>query len=1093
MSTPGKLTVYRHETLAPLAKMLAHTMAATTYPDPLTKTVVAVPSFAVARWLTDQLARSDGGVGAHVANLLTPFPATLIDELLVAVLADGADGLYQPERLMWTILYLLRRDLATEPCYEPLKAQLTPRAGQQSGLAFARHSAELFDRYIRHRPELLDRWQAGQNSDRRLEPLAKHLRWQPVLWRAITDTLSEDPPHVRLKKAITRLSHPDTAAFADVLADRYRVFGVHALPVSELALFDAVARHREVTLYLLTPSRTWLFGSELTLNNRSLEVFTRHAQAQHRQVQQGLTNATVIDLDETTRPTTALGVVQQHLRTDTPPTPATRAVLLPADNSVSVHACQGLVRECDAVKDRLLGLLDADETLALRDIAIVTPDLARIAPLIAGVLADGDQPGEQARNYPQLPFAIKDRSVAKANPLAETLTQLFTLAQSRVTLSQIADLLHREVVCAQLELNPAEVSAIVALLRAAGVRWGIDGAHRFTLSGVDDPVGSFAYGFDRIVLGLAVPNQGERVVFDVSPYAALSTEDMQQFLTVLSFLTDVFQRITTWRGPKTLNGWVDETVQVLDTLLQPAPDAFQQQTDTDTIAQIVGRLAEAAGEHAELEVSLTEFMQVFHGACAKHGVAGTSDIGITVSSLHGIRGLPFRVVCLVGMNDHALAGAPSDVVHDLIATQPDINDVTMKEETRQLVFDALMQASDHLIITYTATDPRTGERNASARILDDLNELFATHLTMPDESSVLDAITHTHPRQLTNPTYYDPQSPLLRTDRALLDLARPTQKLTPTDATRAVTAPRFHTTTPLGAIEPITLPALSSALQDPSRAYLYRHGIQVVADVDAPDDRDLFTLDGLARYAVYDEVMAWRDELTLDAFVDAAMPRGVLPTGSFGRRAKHQLHRFVADLKHHRSALANPPSVLEVRLDFDGFALTGEVTRHADTIVGYDASSNPISTELAVWLSMLAASVQTGVPHQGIVMFRAQQTLATHHFEAPSDGDACYALLAQLVALQRTMTATPIPLFARTSSAYAAKLQEGKDVDEALTAAEKHWFSAYSGLGDATKAAVRFVYGIDLPFARVACDKAFHQLATDVFTPLIDARVKDGS
>ncbi|MEX2533256.1 MAG: exodeoxyribonuclease V subunit gamma [Nitriliruptoraceae bacterium] len=1088
MTPTSGLTVYRHETLPPLASVLADTIDETIEADPLTQTVVAVPSFAVARWLSDALATHHGGAYAHVANLATPFPATVIDAVLTAVLDDAASQLFTPDRLTWTILSLLRRDQSSEPAYTSLQQQLAPEAGERSGVAFARHTADLFDRYIKHRPELLDRWCDADDTDRFGQPLGPHLAWQPVLWRSLCAAISEDPPHVRLTKAITRLSGTDTSGFNERLAERYSVFGVHALPASELALLNAVSHHRPVNLYLLTPSRTWPLGSDPQPNNPSLDVFTRHAQTQHRQVAKALTNATVNDLDVPSNGTTALSVLKRHLLTDTPPKQSERAVLQPDDNSVSLHACHGIVRECDAVKDHLLALLDADPTLQLRDIAIISPDLPAIAPLIAGVLADGDELGQNRRNHPQLPFAIRDRSVATANPLAETLTQLLTLAQSRVTLNDVSDLLHREVVREQLGLTTAEIGDLVALLRTAGVRWGIDSKHRLALSGVADTTGSFAYGFDRIVLGLAVPNQGERVVYDVSPYAALATDDMQRFLTVLSFLTDVFAHLSTWREPRSLTTWIDATVQILDTLLKPPADAFQRQTDTDTIAQILGALANDTTEHASLTVSLAEYIDVFERACAKHGVTGTSDTGITVSSLLGIRSLPFRVVCLLGMNDTALANATSDVVHDLIATQPDPNDTSAKDETRQLVFDTLINATEHLIVTYTATDPRTGDNKPNARVLDDLIELIDTHLIGHDATSATSRLTVTHPRQLTHAAYYDPQSPLLRTDQALLHIAAAAQTRTFDGVGQPLVQPHLATPTAVQPQDSATLTSLISALQDPARAYLLRHGIRVVADEDMPNDRDLFALSGLPRYAVYDEAMSWRDDGTLDAFIDAFTSRGVLPTGSFGTIAKHELQAFVTDLRHVRRELADCPTLLPLTLAIDDVTLNGDVARYAHTIVSYDASSDPARSELAVWVQVLAVSAQTGIPHDGIVIYRNKNKLSIRNVNAPPKVDGCVDILTRLIKTSQAITTTPTPFFVRTSYAYAEKICAGKDVSKAVNAAQGKWHDAYRRMGEATKPAVRYLYGFDLPLDQLMADGRFHVLATDVFGPLFEAR-----
>lgn len=1089
MSTPVGLHVYRHETLPPLAHALADTLTHTRQPDPLTQTIVAIPSFAVARWLTDQLAKDNDTATGHVANLATPFPGGLIDAVLAAVLHDDATGAYTPERLTWTILSLLRENVATECAYTPLARQLDT-GGSRSGVAFARHSAHLLDRYIRYRPELLDRWHDGDDTDQNGRPLAPHLAWQPVLWRAVNQRVTDSPPHVRRRDAIRMLTTEPTESLTGLHPASYNLFGVHGLQTSDLDVLVALAKHRAVNLFLLTPSRTWDATGDPQPDNPSLDVFTRHAQAQHREVARALTGHTVTDLDDTHSAPTALGVIQQHLKNDRVPALNLRHVVTENDNSIQIHACQGIVRECDAVKDTLLKLLDADDTLELRDIAILTPDINQIAPLLAGVLSDGDQQHSNERNFPRLSYAIRDRSVAKANPLAETIVALYTLAASRVSLNDISDLVHRDTIATQLRLTDDDITTVIDLLRDAGVRWGIDGQHRQAVSQNPDPSGSFAAGFDRIIVGLAVPNAGDRVLYDVAPYAALAADDMHRFLTVYTFLNDLFTRVVTWREPRALGAWIDETVRLFDTVLSAPADAYERHSETDTIVKILTELADDANDNQNQAVSLTEFIDVFDRACAKHGVATHDDTGITVSSLLGLRSLPFRIVCLLGMNDAALARATSDVVHDLIATQPDVNDTTARDETRQFVFDALINTTQHLIVTYTATDPRTGEPKPNARILDDLNELLDTHLAAPNSQSAAEHLTVTHPRQLTHPAYYDPGTPLWRSDRAGLALAKNVHRRHDQTSSDGPLPARFARPSPPLQDTQIGLQRLAASLKDPTRTYLARHGINVVSDDDVPDDRDLFTLAGLNRWAVYDAAMNWANDDTLDQFIDALTYRGLLPTGTFGTLAQEDLAGFVAALRAQRNQLADTPTRIPIDLSLGTGTLVGDVTVYGNTIVRYDASENPTKTELALWIDMLVASITTETAHRGIVIHRHKTGVATKQFEAPSASDSCAAFLDTIVGLHQQAQTAPLPFFARTSQAYAKKMiAGGAPVDEAIKAAKNQWDS-FQGFGEKTQETVRYVYGIDMPFERIAADERFHQYATEIFYPLLSVEVK---
>ena len=72
-----------------------------------------------------------------------------------------------------------------------------------------------------------------------------------------------------------------------------------------------------------------------------------------------------------------------------------------------------------------------------------------------------------------------------------------------------------------------------------------------------------------------------------------------------------------------------------------------------------------------------------------------------------MRSVPHRVVCLLGLDDGTFPRkAPRDG-DDLMLADPHVGDRDSRTEDRQLLLDALLAATDRLIITYTGNDERT--------------------------------------------------------------------------------------------------------------------------------------------------------------------------------------------------------------------------------------------------------------------------------------------------------------------------------------------------------------------------------------------------
>ena len=93
--------------------------------------------------------------------------------------------------------------------------------------------------------------------------------------------------------------------------------------------------------------------------------------------------------------------------------------------------------------------------------------------------------------------------------------------------------------------------------------------------------------------------------------------------------------------------------------------------------------------------------------------------GITVSSLTPLRWIPFRVICLLGMDQSAFGSmsAPGD---DLVAATPDLGDPDPRAEMRQSLLEAVLAAGDHLIVVRDGHDVRTNQQVPRAVVMAEL-------------------------------------------------------------------------------------------------------------------------------------------------------------------------------------------------------------------------------------------------------------------------------------------------------------------------------------------------------------------------------------
>ena len=83
---------------------------------------------------------------------------------------------------------------------------------------------------------------------------------------------------------------------------------------------------------------------------------------------------------------------------------------------------------------------------------------------------------------------------------------------------------------------------------------------------------------------------------------------------------------------------------------------------------------------------------------------------LTICTLVPMRSVPHRVVCLLGLDDGVFPRKSHRDGDDLMLADPHVGDRDRRTEDRQMLLDALLAATDRLIITYTGNDERTNSR-----------------------------------------------------------------------------------------------------------------------------------------------------------------------------------------------------------------------------------------------------------------------------------------------------------------------------------------------------------------------------------------------
>ena len=152
LHTSNRLEVSAEE----LAEIIARPSGSIFEPE-----TVVVQSVGMGRWLSLRLAEAHG----ICANVRFPFPQRLVSEVFAAALPDAPSGrAFERDILSWRIMRNLPA-LSEREEFAPVSRYLAGDRRAMKCYQLSHKIAEVFDRYLVFRPELILRWDAGEAGD----------------------------------------------------------------------------------------------------------------------------------------------------------------------------------------------------------------------------------------------------------------------------------------------------------------------------------------------------------------------------------------------------------------------------------------------------------------------------------------------------------------------------------------------------------------------------------------------------------------------------------------------------------------------------------------------------------------------------------------------------------------------------------------------------------------------------------------------------------------------------------------------------------------------------------------------------------------
>jgi len=990
--------LYHSNKLDVLKSILVHIIGQDPLTNPFESEKVLVQSPGMAQWLKLELAKEF----SICANVDFPLPASFIWQTFVDVLDDVPKrSAFNKDAMAWHIIKLLptliERDefseLADYLQYdEPLKLY-----------QLAYKIADIFDQYLVYRPKWIKAWQKEDFTSCKDKP------WQGILWhqlyQVIIDSGQSHYHRANLyQHLITALQQSNVE---DKLPPRIFVFGVSALPPNYLQALQMMSEHIDVHFFLNNPCELYWgdivdpkWAAKLaskahkkmtiealndvkapkalnlnTLKDLPLSPENYDHQRFNELGELSTANPLLASMGKLGRDNLALMQTLETQEIDAFVTSNNnclldylnddilrledrtfiantleqehqdnrRKVIRNDDESIVIHSCHSPMREVEVLRDEILAMLEHDKTLTPKDIVVMMPDVNSYSPYIQAVFS-------HAHNH--IDFSISDRSATQENPILLSFITLMSLAQSRKSASELFSLLEVPAIMEKFELTPKNIESLKLWIDESGIRQGLGHCVSDNTSN-NNTDNSWLFGLNRMFKGYSQQendplNQKEQQLWqNILAYpesVGMSAQQLGQLSYFIELITRYSERLT---GELSFEQWRELINQLL-------ADFYEPSLDNDLQLAVIHRALDGLND----ELTLVDFNALISREVLVEHLSSKLDTGnssqrflagkLNFCTLMPMRSIPFKVVCVLGMNDGVYPRTIAPIGFDLMADDHQKGDRSRRDDDRYLFLEAMLSAQQKLYLSYCGKSIKDNSERCPSVLINEIVDYVSLSYRLASDNdktpqqcsdNLINKLIKQHPLTPFSSLYYNQTSPFYSYQRDWLGALAPT---TPSSDFLSEPLPlviEHHV---------INVDMLTRFIKHPSQFFFnQRLGIYFSNNNTDLLDSEPFDPDGLASYDVKSRLLAAYLKNKENESLSHIRAEGILPHAHFAdlylEQQTEQMAPLAAQVKPY---FLKTEADIEINLDLtlqteanltDLFSLQGWLKQHVspNTLIRY--------------------------------------------------------------------------------------------------------------------------------------------------------------
>ncbi|MBK4775691.1 exodeoxyribonuclease V subunit gamma [Candidatus Pantoea edessiphila] len=726
------LYIYHSNQLNILKKLLNTIINRKLSCDHFAAEYILVKDLDVARWLKTGISLQFNIAANIKCNIFEKFIWDIMYKISPEVIPKNFSN---KNNIIFMILSRIPKILKTND-FHFLSNYLDNCRNKNNLFHFSEGMANIFEKYIIYRPDWLQTWANGKLIDN----LGNEQLWQAAIWQDLISFYG-----IQLKKYSFQQNNfyslfikklHQNSNIKEFLPPRLFVFGISSFSPYYIKILNEISCYIDIHLFISNPCRNYwgdiqehiilprksknhqqIIDQDLiNISSNYWSEFFRNTYKQHinnpllvswgklgcdnlfllNQLESSNHDDIFVDINEDNllhciqsdilnlKNSSVIGLSYKDLECNNQ-----KRCIYNIDRSISINVCHTIQREVEVLQNYLVELINSDSNLNVNDIIVMVADIDIYIPFIKSTFYD-----KSIKKF--LPVTILDHSITKENPIVIVFLKLLSLDNNNYILEDILSLLDVKSLADHFFI---EENQLILLQYLIDNNYTYEKLNEFKILLESNDIENNHR---------ALYNTKEILLDHLSEYSKnilSSNIPINDLLSILlKNLEHMILKINSWslifKKSYLLKDWLPLCRQLIDDFFN-----INNKDESESIFFFIEynwkKLIYNSKKFIFEKISIVLLKNIFINQLDQENNNKNFLPGkINFCELNYIRSLPFKVICLLGMNKDDYPRKPNLSELNLMYQQPRKGDSHLIDEDRYLFLDILISAKNKLYLSY---------------------------------------------------------------------------------------------------------------------------------------------------------------------------------------------------------------------------------------------------------------------------------------------------------------------------------------------------------------------------------------------------------